>query len=182
MIRSLVITAILAIPALVAADPSTKLSDSDTAVLAHQHAVNSLEITMGKLAQTKGSAKAVRDYGVTLVKDHTSADKDALALAKKRGLAKLPADEPKTDADRADKKANDDMMAHMKTLKGAAFDDEFLSMMVTGHDKELAKVDTALTSVADPDLITLLRAVKPVMQKHSDDAKALQHDATKTKS
>jgi hypothetical protein len=46
--------------------------------------------------------------------------------------------------------------------------------MVAGHDKELAKIDTAIGAAADPDLQTMLKSTKPVLQRHSDQAKDLQ--------
>ena len=51
----------------------TKLSDADMAILAHLHHVNLMEIDIGKLAQTKGTAP-VKRYGEMLVKDHQQAD------------------------------------------------------------------------------------------------------------
>src|SRR3569832_2782378 len=71
------------------ANPSAKLTELDTQMIAHQHAVNRTEIAMGKLAQANGSA-AVKKYGATLVKDHTQGDKDITALAKKKGISTIP--------------------------------------------------------------------------------------------
>jgi len=64
--------------------------------------------------------------------------------------------------------------AHLKMLKGADFDREFLSMMATGHDKELAKIDVSMGAATDPDLQSMLKAVKPVLQRHADQARDLQ--------
>jgi putative membrane protein len=66
------------------------------------------------------------------------------------------------------------MAAHIKTLKGADFDKEFLNMMVQGHEKVLAKVDTLSSSVANTDLQTMLKDLKPALQKHADQARDLQ--------
>jgi putative membrane protein len=66
------------------------------------------------------------------------------------------------------------MAAHIKTLKGADFDKEFLSMMVTGHEKVLAKLDSAMGTVQNDDLKTMLQNVKPTLQKHADTARDLQ--------
>jgi putative membrane protein len=156
-----------------ATDKATKLTADETKVVAHMHHVNQMEIDMGKWAQKTGTAN-VKSYGETLVTDHTSADKDLTAFAKKHGVSSIPADKPVTDADRQDEKDMTIGIAHLKTLKGADFDKEFLNMMATGHDKELAKIDTSIGAVTDPDLQAMLKTVKPVLQRHADQARDLQ--------
>jgi len=150
-----------------------KLADADIKIIAHLHHVNQMEIGMGKLAQKSGSAQ-VKDYANTLVTDHQTNDKDLTAFAKAHKLAAIPADKPMTDADRQDEKDMTTAMAHLKTLKGAEFDKEFLTMMVSGHDKELTKIDTSISSAGDPDLQSMLKSVKPVLQRHADQARDLQ--------
>jgi putative membrane protein len=156
------------------ANPSSKLSDLDTQMIAHQHAVNQTEIAMGKLAQANGSA-AVKKYGATLVKDHTQGDKDMTALAKKKGVATIPAD---TAMSESDKKDQADMTAKMKGMKGAEFDRMFLDMMSSAHDREITKIDADIAVVSDADLKTALQKTKPVLQSHSDTAKSLQKTVT----
>jgi len=150
-----------------------KLSDADTKTIAHPHLVNQMEIQLGQLAQKSGTAH-VKDYAKTLVSDHQSADKDLTAFAKAHKLMAIPADKPMTDADRQDDKDMTAAMAKIKSLKGAAFDKEYLSMMVSGHDKELTKIDVAISSASDADLKSLLQGVKPVLQRHADQARDLQ--------
>jgi len=152
---------------------SAKLSAGDVKILAHLHHVNQMEIDMGKLAQKSGT-QAVKGYADTLVNDHMSNDKELTSFAKAHGVATIPADKPETDADRQDAKNMMTESAHVKTLKAAEFDKAFLNMMVAGHDKELAKIDTAIGAAADPDLQTMLKSTKPVLQRHSDQAHDLQ--------
>jgi putative membrane protein len=155
-------------------DKSTaKLAEGDLQVMAQMHHVNQMEIDMGKVAQTKGSTQAIKAYGQMLVRDHQSADKDLLAFARKN-KATIPMYKPTTEADQKDEKDDKDMAAHVKTLKGADFDKDFLSMMVAGHEKVLAKLDTAMGSVGNDDLKTLIGTVKPTVQKHADQARDLQ--------
>lgn len=150
-----------------------KMSDTDLQDMAMIHHVNQMEIEMGKLAQTKSTTAGIKDYGKMLVKDHTTADKDLMALAKKNGVT-IPAVKPMDDAEKTEMKDEKDKAAHLKTLKGADFDKEFLSMMVEGHEKVLAKVDTMMSSVQNPELQTYLKDLKPVLQKHEDQARELQ--------
>jgi putative membrane protein len=153
-----------------------KLSDGDVKIIAHLHHVNKMEVDLGKLAQKSGTS-TVKNYGETLERDHQSSNKDLMAFAKQRKLAAIPADKPESEAD---KQAHKDMMqkmARLKTLKGAEFDKEFLTMMVADHDKELARIDTAISSATDPDLQNMLKTVKPVLQRHADQARDLQNNA-----
>jgi putative membrane protein len=149
-----------------------KLSDGDTRTIAHLHHVNQMEITLGKDAQRQGTAK-VKDYASTLITDHQTADKDLTAFAKAHKLTTIPADKPTTDADRQDDKDMTQQMAKLKTLKGADFDKAYLNMMVSGHDKELTKIDVEISAASDPDFKNLLQSVKPVLQRHADQARDL---------
>jgi putative membrane protein len=186
-IHAFAVVAALALPALAYADktnekttntnpaaPATaKLAESDVKIVAHLHHVNQMEIDLGKAAQ-KSTNPAVKSYGDTLVKDHQANDKELTAFAKSRKLAVIPAAKPETDADKQDHKAMMEKVAKLKTLKGAEFDREFLSMMATDHDKELAKIDVAIGATTDTDLQSLLKATKPVLQRHADAARDLQ--------
>jgi predicted outer membrane protein len=154
-------------------DMNGKLSDGDTKIIAHLHHVNQMEIDLGKAAQKNGTA-SVKNYGSNLVTDHQMSDKDLTAFAKSHKLATIPADKADSDADKQDDKEMTSKAAHLKTLKGADFDREFLNMMATGHDKELAKIDVSIGAATDPDLQSMLKSTKPVLQRHADQARDLQ--------
>lgn len=182
---SLIAAAALALPSLAIADtpsmktttPATdtggKLNTDDVKIVSHLHHVNQMEIDLGKQAQKVGTS-TVKGYADALVVDHTSADKDLVALAKKHGVSSIPADKAQTDAERQDEKDMTIAVAHLKTLKGAEFDKAFLTMMASGHDKELAKIDVSIGAAKDPDLQLTLKNTKPVLQRHADQARDLQ--------
>ncbi len=149
-----------------------KLSDADTKIIAHLHHVNQMEITLAREAQRQGTAK-VKDYANMMITDHQQADKDLTAFAKAHHLTMIPADKPTTDAERQDEKETNTAVAHLKTLKGADFDKAYLNMMVSDHDKELTKIDVAISSTSDPDLKSMLQNVKPMLQRHADQARDL---------
>jgi len=154
-------------------DKAAKLSDGDVKIMAHVHHVNQMEMDMGKLAQKSGTA-AIKSYAETLVNDHQTNDKELTSFAKAHGVAMIPGEKPETDADRQEAKEMTTQVARLKTLKAAEFDKEFLNMMVAGHDKELAKIDVSIGAASDPDLQTMLKSIKPVLQRHSDQAHDLQ--------
>lgn len=180
--KTLVLACALVIPAVAGADTKPapkadtakqKLGETETRIVSHLHAVNLMEIQMGKLAQTNGTAP-VKKYGKELVTDHMTADKDLTAFAKKRGLAAIPAEKADTDIAKSELKKMMDEMANLKKLKGADFDREYLRMMVDGHDKELAGTAGHKEASQDDELDTLLDNRKTTLQRHSDNAKELQ--------
>ena len=150
-----------------------KLTATELQVVAHYHAVNLLEIDLGKTALKKAQSQAVKSYAEMLVKEHGEGDVKFKALAKSRKQI-IPAEKPVTDADKAEMAETKKAVAALKKLKGADFEKEYLRMMVDGHDKELTKVDAKLGEVQDAELAEMVRAKKPVLQKHADAARELQ--------
>jgi putative membrane protein len=180
--KTLAIAIALATPAWAAPQdkPSTtdktanQLSDAEQQEIMHLHHVNQFEIDMAKMAQTNGTSQ-VKGVALTIINDHQRSDKDIMALAKKKNIS-LTGTSPSSSTD-SDAQEMKDMMAdkdRMKTMKGKDFDKEFLSMMMTGHTKELARLETSLAAAKDADVIMLLKNTKPVLQKHIDMARDAQ--------
>jgi putative membrane protein len=141
-----------------AADPP-----STAEVLDKLHNSNLTEIEAGKLAQDNGHAKATKDYGKMLVSDHTSADKQVVALAKEEKID-LSASTPVVGA-----KSLADLSA------GPAFDRRFARSMVDDHKKDIAEVTAARDSTTDAKLKALLTALLPTLEKHESMAESLEH-------
>ncbi|HEY5945247.1 MAG TPA: DUF4142 domain-containing protein [Kofleriaceae bacterium] len=150
-----------------------KLTATELQVIAHYHAVNLLEIDLGKTAMKLGSTQAVKSYGEMLVKDHADSDKKLKDLAKATKQI-IPAEKLATDADKQEKADQKKEVAALKKMKGSEFDAKYLQMMVDGHDKELAKIDTKIADVQNSELADMLRAKKSVLQHHADQARELQ--------
>jgi predicted outer membrane protein len=150
-------------------DTTAKLSDDDTKVVAHLHAVDQMEIDAGKLAQTNGAAPG-KAYGKKLVTDHTSFDTKLVAFAKKHGVTTIPDDTMQTEAEKKDMM---DEMMKLKGLKGAAFDSELGTRMAADHDKEIGRADAAMGTVGDKELAAMLKTLKPTLQAHADAARKL---------
>lgn len=128
-------------------------------VLTDLHKSNSREVAMGKLAQKNGQSKEVKDYGRTLVKDHTAADKKVMAFAKKEKI-ELPTT--------TDMKSDD-----MDMGTGAEFDAKFAEHMLDDHKKDIADVTAARDATTDDKLKALLNQLLPTLEKHRDTAQRL---------
>ena len=138
---------------------------STAEVLGKVHRSNLQEIEMGKMAQDHGMSKEVKYFGKTLVKDHSSADKKVVALAKDEKI-NLTAVTPPAGA-QPDQKHT-----------GTAFDDAFAKKMLADHQKAIAEVTAARDATTDPKLKQLLTNMLPVLNEHESIAqKLVDHSA-----
>lgn len=140
-------------------------SMKDVECLAKLHHDNDMEIQMGKLAKKNGQSKQVKQYGELLIKDHTLADKQIMALAKKKNL-ELTAPTPKTEEERAEMQAAMESMKRLESLKGEEFDREFAKMMVKDHQKAVDLIEGTLTQTQDPKISAVLTKLLPVIKEH----------------
>jgi putative membrane protein len=181
--NALVLAIALAVPATAAAGPGTgetkpaktvkqkqRLSDADLSTLQHHHDVNLMEIEMGKLAQQRGGPE-VKKYAAALVKDHQTADKTAIALAKARGVTLSSHATPVSDVEAAEHQKQMETMDKLKTLEGMNFDREYLRAMVDGHSAELGYLTVAIADTTDTKLKAHLEKVRPTVEKHADQAR-----------
>jgi|SRR5450631_1286147 len=143
------------------AQPSAS-SDStfQAQTLQNLHAANLMEIAAGKLAKSKGTTQQIKAYGAQLVSDHTAADKQVKAVAKKLGV-KLST--PPQDAS----------LKALGGMKGTAFDTSFINMMIQDHDKAIAMVKDAQGRSTNSDLTALLNGLLPTLEKHRETAAGL---------
>jgi putative membrane protein len=141
---------------------AARAADSATTavVLGKLHAANLKEIEAGRLAKKHASGQAVKDLADMLIKDHTDADKDVVALAK----------EQKVDLTGATP-ASADPMAMVP--EGPSFDVKFAQMMVEDHRRELARAAATRDATADEKLRQLLNKLIPMLSKHQRAAQAI---------
>lgn len=179
--------AALSFPAVAMAEPdtgarktqqhATRMSASDVAVLQHRHDVNVMEIEMGRMAVQRGGER-VKKYAAALIKDHQKADKEAMALAKTRGVSLTEHAPPANAMARAEHAQQMKVMERLETLEGAQFDREYLAAMVDGHTAEVGRITTAISTVSDAKLKALLIKGKPVIERHAEQARALMTPAS----
>src|SRR5215471_10230118 len=93
---------------------------------------NQVDIDAGKLAESKGTNKDVKEFGKQMVTDHTGVNKQAAALAKKLKVA--PEDNPTSQSL---KKGGEENVAKLKTLSGAAFDKAYIEHEIAYHQQVL---------------------------------------------
>jgi putative membrane protein len=150
-----------------------KLTANELQIMAHYHGDNIMEIELGRLAMKRGTTEGVKSYGEMLVREHGAFDKQLMAIAKQTGQT-IPREKPATAAERRQLADMKKTAANIKKLKGANFDREYLRFMVEDHHHALTNIDSQVAEVSNPELADALREVKPILQRHHDQAMELQ--------
>ena len=138
---------------------------------------NSIGSAAGALAQQKGTSQAVKDFGQTMVADHGSVNKQAVALA-----TKLKVTSQDNDVSKQLKSGADQNMSSLQGKSGADFDSTYIDHEVTYHRAVLDALDNTLIPQAqNAELKALLQKVRPTVAAHLDRAKTIQGELSKTK-
>jgi putative membrane protein len=143
---------------------TTPLSKEDSTFVMEAAAGGMEEVEMGNLAQQQASNQRVKDFGAMMVRDHSKANDELKSLASSRGIT-LPSTLP------ASKQKDLD---NMKKMTGKSFDQHYVSMMVTDHQKDVAKFKKQSTSGKDDQLKTWAGQTLPTLQTHLDSIQAIK--------
>ena len=144
------------------------LTDPQIAMIAVT--ADSVDIDAGKLAEQKASSKEVKDFGATMVRDHTAVNAKATALAKKLNVT--PEESTASKGLKAD---GDAMLTKLKGLSGAEFDKAYVDNEVAYHEKVIETVTkTLIPNTKNAELKALLESAGPIFTSHLEHAKHLQ--------
>ena len=120
------------------------------------------EIMLGQLAQQKGNSDAVRNFGQTLVKDHSAAKDEAISVAKSLGVT------PPDDASPAAEEEKN----RLSSTSNQNFDREFAAGMVTDHQKDIQEFQDEASANNGPASAMAAKQL-PVLQRHLQIAQSL---------
>ena len=123
------------------------------------------EIMLGQMAEEKGGSQQVKDFGKTLVADHSKAEASTVAKA----LGVTPPDTPTAEAKEEQKK--------LSTMSGEGFDQEFASYMVMDHKKDIQAFQDQVKG-NDGHTNALASKQLPVLQKHLKMAQTITEGAS----
>jgi putative membrane protein len=118
------------------------------------------EVQMGNLAKDRASSDAVKQFGQRMVDDHTKAGDELKSLASQKNVT-LP-----TDVDAETKT----VMDHLQTLNGAAFDQAYMSHMVSDHKEDVSEFQREASSGRDADVKAWAAKTLPTLQDHLKQA------------
>lgn len=128
-----------------------------------------VEANLAQLAQDAASSQTVKQYGQMLVTDHTADYKKLQGLASEANV---------TVPDAIDAEHNKMTIAPFQKLKGKQFDARYLHEMVSGHKKAIDTYKKEADDATSPVIKTYAQDAIPVLQKHLDDAEAIQKGKT----
>jgi putative membrane protein len=116
------------------------------------------EVQAGELAKTKGMSQMVKDFGATMVTDHSKANAELKALAAKKNitLPSMMGDDEQKDYDKLSK------------LSGKDFDKEYMDMMKDDHETDIKKFQDESKDGKDMDIKNFATNTLPTLQHHLD--------------
>ncbi len=161
---------ILAAGLLLAPAAASAQGISDAQIAAIVVTANQVDIDAGKLAVSQSTNDKVKAFAQLMVTDHTDVNKAAVELATR--LKVTPQASPTSDALKAGGEKN---LAHLKTLKGAAFDRAYIDHEYAYHQQVIDALDkTLIPGATNAELKALLVKVRPAFVAHRDHARSLQ--------
>jgi len=118
------------------------------------------EVQLGQLAQQKGVAKDVKEYGLMMIKDHTAAgDKlKGVAAAKNITLPATISPEMQQNIDGLQKKSDKD------------FDKAYITMMIDDHKKVIDMFEKESKNGSDADIRAFADSTLHTLRMHLADA------------
>jgi len=157
-------SALLAVPAAASAQAINDAQIAHIVVTANQ-----VDIDAGKLAASMATNSDVKAFGERMAADHTGVNKAATDLA-----AKLKVTPEDNGTSKSLKSGGDKNVAHLKTLKGAAFDKAYIDHEVAYHQQVLDALDkTLIPNAKNAELKSLLEKTRPAFVAHLEHAKKI---------
>jgi putative membrane protein len=117
---------------------------------------NMAEIKLGHLAAEKGGTQAVKDFGNTMVQDHTQLNDMMKPFLEKAGVQMSDTLSPKDQA----------LCDRLNGLSGQQFDSEYTTMMVKDHTKDNAEFRKEMSSTKNEDLRDAVKQGDQVIMRH----------------
>jgi putative membrane protein len=162
---SLIVAALLFLP-FSASDQG--INDAEIAAIVVT--ANQVDVDAGKLAVSKSSNDKVKAFAQLMVTDHTGVNKAATEL-----VTRLKVTPQASSASKALQAGGDKNIAHLKTLKGAAFDQAYINHEYAYHQQVIEALDkTLIPGASNDELKALLIKVRPAFVAHRDHANSLQ--------
>jgi putative membrane protein len=144
--------------------PSTDLEETSFAEKAASGGM--MEVKLGEMAQENASSIKVKEFGMMMVKDHSKANDELMAIANKMKVTLPKEMMPKQEQ----------MVADLKSKKGAEFDKAYMDMMVNDHKEDIALYEKEAQSSTDVMLKDFAAKTLPVLKMHLNTATSTQSE------
>lgn len=148
----------LAVPALAAESGLTAMEKS---FIKDAVSGGDMEVELGKIAQQKASAQAVKDFGKQMETDHQKAGDELKAIATKNNV-QVPSQLERKHKAKVEK---------LSKLSGDEFDKKYMQEMVMDHKKDIAQYKKASKKAKDASLKEYIDKTLPTLEQHLEHAK-----------
>jgi putative membrane protein len=125
-----------------------------------------MEVELGKVAQQNAQNQRVKNFGAMMVRDHSKANQELISIASGKNY-NIPA---------SMNTEHQNMMEDMKKMSGAAFDEHYMNMMVSDHNKDIEEFRKQANQGNDAGIKAFASKTLPVLETHLDSAKAIYQD------
>lgn len=139
------------------------VGDTDRQFILEAASGGMMEVEAGRLAEQSAQNARVKAFGAMMVRDHSAANNELMALASARNIT-LP------DSMMAKHKSHIDKL---RTATGRAFDKEYMNMMVMDHNEDVNKFQVAANNAQDTAVRGFANRTLPVLRMHKDSADAI---------
>ena len=123
-----------------------------------------MEVQLGEMAMEKASSEEVKDFGQTMVDDHSKANEELKQLASSNNLTI-----PETLTDKHQKTVD-----KLSELSGEEFDQEYMKTMVKDHKKDISKFEKAAEKADNTELQAWAQKTLDVLKQHHQKAEDIQ--------
>jgi putative membrane protein len=137
---------------------------SDTTFASKAAISGMAEVALGKMAASKGTDSKIKDFGKMMVMDHGKANAELMSIAKSKNIM-LPAT---LDAEHQAKSDS------LSKLTGKDFDKGYVQVMIEGHKKTLALMQTEASNGKDAELKAFATKTAPIVQMHLTEITKIQ--------
>ncbi len=136
---------------------------TDQEFLVKAIACNIAEIHFGEKTLKESENKDVRGFAQMMIDDHTQAKNDLMKVAKEMKIAVVEGLEKNTR----------EAMTKLSKLKGSDYDNEYMHLMVKGHEKASKLFHTWAKKAKDSDLREIASKVATKADEHLERAKEI---------
>jgi putative membrane protein len=128
------------------------------------------EVELGRLAEQRGSTQAVRDFGRTMVQDHTKANQELMGIAQRLGITPPTSIPPSGQA----------IQARLQQASGQDFDRQYLEQQAADHTAQRAMFQFTANNARNPELRGFAQRTLPVVERHLDHLRQMLPAAPRT--
>lgn len=127
--------------------------------------INNFEIQAGQEAENKAQQADFKDFAKMIVNDHQKMQDDLRSIMRSTRGAELP---NAADAEHTQK------LKQLSSATGAAFDREFRTQQIEGHQEAIRFFQDFAASADNPDLKNFAQKSVATLEKHLQRAEALK--------